>query len=173
MERNARYLAPCEPARPQKITPLLCTSLWSIFNLVMQRRPFPRSFNIHFRRYPMAVSVNAGAFFERLGTRVAELRRGRNITQVKMAATLFVSQQISNSYEVCCRRIPVSGLPIGSLSGRSPGRVAPPRSRNAAQHPFTTANRTRPTITAYATALRYANARYRYRPSQPLKEESL
>jgi transcriptional regulator with XRE-family HTH domain len=62
-------------------------------------------------RYHMAISANERAFFERLGTRVAELRRTQNITQVEMAATLGVSQQTINSYEVGRRRIPVSALP--------------------------------------------------------------
>jgi transcriptional regulator with XRE-family HTH domain len=62
-------------------------------------------------RYRMAISANERAFFERLGTRVAELRRSQNITQVEMAATLGVSQQTINSYEVGRRRIPVSALP--------------------------------------------------------------
>lgn len=62
-------------------------------------------------RYHMAISANERAFFERLGTRVAELRRSQNITQVEMAATLGVSQQTINSYEVGRRRIPVSALP--------------------------------------------------------------
>jgi transcriptional regulator with XRE-family HTH domain len=62
-------------------------------------------------RYRMAISANERAFFERLGTRIAELRRSQNITQVEMAATLGVSQQTINSYEVGRRRIPVSALP--------------------------------------------------------------
>ncbi|MGA2191716.1 MAG: helix-turn-helix domain-containing protein [Steroidobacteraceae bacterium] len=62
-------------------------------------------------RYHMAISASERAFFERLGTRVAELRRSQNITQVEMAATLGVSQQTINSYEVGRRRIPVSALP--------------------------------------------------------------
>lgn len=59
----------------------------------------------------MAISANERAFFQRLGTRVADLRRSQNITQVEMAATLGVSQQTINSYEVGRRRIPVSALP--------------------------------------------------------------
>ena len=68
------------------------------------------SLSNHLERYHMAISANERAFFERLGTRVAELRRGRHITQVEMAATLGVSQQTINSYEVGRRRIPVSAL---------------------------------------------------------------
>jgi transcriptional regulator with XRE-family HTH domain len=69
------------------------------------------SLSITLERYHMAISANERAFFERLGTRVAELRRTQNITQVEMAATLGVSQQTINSYEVGRRRIPVSALP--------------------------------------------------------------
>jgi transcriptional regulator with XRE-family HTH domain len=69
------------------------------------------SLSITLERYHMAISANERAFFERLGTRVAELRRSQNITQVEMAATLGVSQQTINSYEVGRRRIPVSALP--------------------------------------------------------------
>jgi transcriptional regulator with XRE-family HTH domain len=69
------------------------------------------SLSNNLERYRMAISANERAFFERLGTRVAELRRSQNITQVEMAATLGVSQQTINSYEVGRRRIPVSALP--------------------------------------------------------------
>jgi transcriptional regulator with XRE-family HTH domain len=69
------------------------------------------SLSTNLERYRMAISANERAFFERLGTRVAELRRAQNITQVEMAATLGVSQQTINSYEVGRRRIPVSALP--------------------------------------------------------------
>ena len=69
------------------------------------------SLSTNLERYRMAISANERAFFERLGTRVAELRRSQNITQVEMAATLGVSQQAINSYEVGRRRIPVSALP--------------------------------------------------------------
>jgi transcriptional regulator with XRE-family HTH domain len=69
------------------------------------------SLSITLERYHMAISANERAFFERLGTRVSELRRSQNITQVEMAATLGVSQQTINSYEVGRRRIPVSALP--------------------------------------------------------------
>jgi len=58
----------------------------------------------------MAISASERAFFTRLGARVAELRKARDITQVEMAQTLGVSQQTINSYEVGRRRIPVSAL---------------------------------------------------------------
>jgi transcriptional regulator with XRE-family HTH domain len=58
----------------------------------------------------MAISASEHAFFVRLGARVAELRKGQDITQVEMAKTLGVSQQTINSYEVGRRRIPVSAL---------------------------------------------------------------
>jgi transcriptional regulator with XRE-family HTH domain len=59
----------------------------------------------------LAISADERAFFTRLGTRVAELRKAQSITQVEMAQTLGVSQQTVNSYEVGRRRIPVSALP--------------------------------------------------------------
>src|SRR3569833_4154347 len=58
----------------------------------------------------MAISASERAFFERLGTRIAELRKQQDITQVEMAKALGVSQQTINSYEVGRRRIPVSAL---------------------------------------------------------------
>jgi transcriptional regulator with XRE-family HTH domain len=70
------------------------------------------SLSINLERYHMAISANERAFFQRLGTRVGDLRRSQNITQVEMAATLGVSQQTINSYEVGRRRIPVSALPM-------------------------------------------------------------
>jgi transcriptional regulator with XRE-family HTH domain len=65
----------------------------------------------HLDRCSMAISASEHAFFERLGARVAELRKTQDITQVEMAETLGVSQQTINSYEVGRRRIPVSALP--------------------------------------------------------------
>lgn len=41
----------------------------------------------------VAISNNERAFFKRLGARVAELRKARNITQVQVAEHLGVSQQ--------------------------------------------------------------------------------
>jgi transcriptional regulator with XRE-family HTH domain len=59
----------------------------------------------------MAISDDEREFFVQLGTRIAELRKSQNITQLQMAETLGVSQQTINSYEVGRRRIPVSALP--------------------------------------------------------------
>ncbi len=39
----------------------------------------------------MAISASERAFFERLGTRIAELRKGQDITQVEMAKILGVA----------------------------------------------------------------------------------
>lgn len=66
----------------------------------------------HLDRLPMAISNDERAFFTRLGTRIAELRRAQDITQVELAETLGVSQQTINSYEVGRRRVPVSALPV-------------------------------------------------------------
>jgi DNA-binding XRE family transcriptional regulator len=46
----------------------------------------------------MAISANEHVFFERLGARVAALRKQQDITQVEMAKALGVSQQTINSY---------------------------------------------------------------------------
>jgi len=59
----------------------------------------------------MAISPDERAFFVQLGSRVAELRKAQDITQIQMAEVLGVSQQTVNSYEVARRRIPASMLP--------------------------------------------------------------
>jgi transcriptional regulator with XRE-family HTH domain len=51
-------------------------------------------------------------FFNDLGSRIAELRKAQNITQVQLAETLGVSQQTVTAYEVGRRRMPVSSLPV-------------------------------------------------------------
>ncbi len=51
-------------------------------------------------------------FFNGLGARIAELRKSQNITQVQLAETLGVSQQMVTAYEVGRRRMPVSSLPV-------------------------------------------------------------
>lgn len=52
------------------------------------------------------------AFFVALGERMTQFRKARGITQVQLAATLGVSQQTYQSYEVGRRRIQVSALPV-------------------------------------------------------------
>lgn len=59
----------------------------------------------------VAISNDERAFFKRLGARVAELRKARDITQVQLAEHLGVSQQTINAYETGYRRMPVSALP--------------------------------------------------------------
>ena len=59
----------------------------------------------------MAISDDDREFFIRLGARIADLRKAKNITQIQMAELLGVSQQTINSYEVGRRRVPVSALP--------------------------------------------------------------
>jgi len=59
----------------------------------------------------VAITADEKEFFVRLGARIAELRKGADITQVQMAELLRVSQQTINSWEVGRRRIPVSALP--------------------------------------------------------------
>jgi transcriptional regulator with XRE-family HTH domain len=50
-------------------------------------------------------------FFKELGSRIAELRKTHGLTQVQLAETLKLSQQMIASYEVGRRRVPVSLLP--------------------------------------------------------------
>ncbi len=59
----------------------------------------------------VAITADEKAFFVRLGSRIAQLRKTEGITQVQMAEVLGVSQQTVNSYEVGRRRVPVSALP--------------------------------------------------------------
>lgn len=51
-------------------------------------------------------------FYQRLGARVAKLRKAQHITQVQMAELLGISQQHVASYECGRRKIPVIVLPI-------------------------------------------------------------
>ena len=68
----------------------------------------------------VAISKDERAFFKRLGARVADLRKARDITQVQLAEQLGVSQQTVNAYETGYRRIPVSALPpLARLLGLS------------------------------------------------------
>ena len=50
-------------------------------------------------------------YFKELGSRLAQLRKAAGLTQVQLAETLGISQQMVASYEVGRRRIPVSMLP--------------------------------------------------------------
>jgi transcriptional regulator with XRE-family HTH domain len=59
----------------------------------------------------MAISQDERAFFVQLGARIAELRKGADITQVQLAEFLGVSQQTVNAYEAGHRRMAISALP--------------------------------------------------------------
>ena len=50
-------------------------------------------------------------FFRQLGGRIAALRKEQGLTQVQLAETLELTQQMIASYEVGRRRVPVSLLP--------------------------------------------------------------
>ena len=58
----------------------------------------------------VAITKEDRAFFVALGTRIAELRKAQNITQVQLAETLGISQQTMHAYEMGHRRVPVSAL---------------------------------------------------------------
>ncbi|MFO0387861.1 MAG: helix-turn-helix domain-containing protein [bacterium] len=51
-------------------------------------------------------------YFKLLGSRLAQLRKELELTQVQLAQMLDISQQMVASYEVGRRRIPVSMLPF-------------------------------------------------------------
>lgn len=60
----------------------------------------------------VAISQDERDFFVALGARIAQLRKGSQITQVQLAQTLGVSQPTVNAYELGQRRVPVSALPL-------------------------------------------------------------
>lgn len=57
------------------------------------------------------MSPDEQSFFQRLGERIAALRRERGLTQVQLAEMLGCSQQQVLSFEKGRRRVPVSTLP--------------------------------------------------------------
>src|SRR5215469_9496698 len=57
------------------------------------------------------MTQNEKQFFRELGGRIAALRKAHGLTQVQLAETLELSQQMIASYEVGRRRVPVSLLP--------------------------------------------------------------
>lgn len=91
--------------------------------------------HIELLRMPaVAISKDERAFFRRLGSRLAELRKTRDITQVQLAEHLGVSQQTINAYETGYRRIPVSALPplarfLGISLDELVGETGPARKR--------------------------------------------
>jgi transcriptional regulator with XRE-family HTH domain len=76
-------------------------------------------------------------FFKALGARIAELRMTHGLTQVQLAETLELTQQMIAPYEIGRRRVPVSLLPalahalavsVEALIGQkeaAPGRRGP------------------------------------------------
>ncbi len=60
----------------------------------------------------VAISQDEREFFVALGSRIAQLRKDSQITQVQLAQTLGVSQPTINAYELGQRRVPVSALAL-------------------------------------------------------------
>ncbi len=60
----------------------------------------------------LAVNIKDESFFKELGTRTAQARKERNITQVQLAATLGIAQQTLAHYEGGRLRLPASLLPV-------------------------------------------------------------
>ena len=67
---------------------------------------------IAWERPHVAISQDKREFFIALGTHIAHLRKGSQITQVQLAQTLGISQSTVNAYELGHRRVPVSTLPL-------------------------------------------------------------
>jgi len=57
------------------------------------------------------MTQNDTIFFKKLGKRMAELRKELGITQVQLADSLEISQQLIAAYEAGARKIPASMLP--------------------------------------------------------------
>ncbi len=80
---------------------------------------------------PLAVNIKDESFFKELGTRIAQARKERNITQVQLAATLGIAQQTLAHYGGGRLRLPASlpprlaqelQLPVEDLLGQ-PGQA--------------------------------------------------
>jgi transcriptional regulator with XRE-family HTH domain len=57
------------------------------------------------------VNTKDESFFKELGSRIAQVRKERNITQVQLSATLGIAQQTLAHYEGGRLRLPASLLP--------------------------------------------------------------
>jgi hypothetical protein len=96
-----------------------------------RRFPFPSkrdprfmSLSINLERYHMAISANERAFFERLGIRVAELRRTQNIRSILM---LRGQRAILDAELAAIRRRHQSAEPSRQTQRRAlPGRLRVP-----------------------------------------------
>lgn len=62
-------------------------------------------------RQPMAITDDEKKFYERLGARIAALRRERGLTQTELADELGCTQQGVTAFEKGERRVPISALP--------------------------------------------------------------
>jgi transcriptional regulator with XRE-family HTH domain len=61
---------------------------------------------------PVAVNTKDESFFKELGTRIAQARKERGVTQVQLSATLGIAQQTLAHYEGGRLRLPASLLPV-------------------------------------------------------------
>ena len=52
------------------------------------------------------------AFFQQLGTRIAERRKAQDLTQAQLGELIGVTQQQVASFEIGRRRMPISVLPL-------------------------------------------------------------
>ena len=63
-------------------------------------------------RQPMAISDEDRRFYEKLGARIATIRRERGLTQTQLGEALGVSQTGVAAFEKGERRVPISALPV-------------------------------------------------------------
>ena len=68
--------------------------------------------NVTYRFLDEQMSPNDKIFYRQLGERIAQLRKEQHVTQVQMAETLKISQQLVAAYEAGQRKIPVSLIPV-------------------------------------------------------------
>ena len=73
-----------------------------------------------FNAWIVPMTTDEQTFFQKLGARIARLRKERGLTQVQLAQMLGVSQQTVTSFEKGRRRVPVSQLvPLSKALGLS------------------------------------------------------
>ena len=80
---------------------------------------------------PTAMTSDERAFFQAMGERIADARKGLGMTQAQLADELGVAQQVVASYEVGRHRVPASflprlartlAIPVEELIGEEPQR---------------------------------------------------
>ncbi|MEO5829708.1 MAG: helix-turn-helix transcriptional regulator [Rhodanobacter sp.] len=66
--------------------------------------------SIHYT--PAVMTPDEATFFRQLGLRIAERRKGQDLTQTQLGELVGVTQQQIASFEIGRRRMPISTLPL-------------------------------------------------------------